>query len=137
MDYVMDRRLPSVEEYLFLRKSVGWPLFSVEMASAGLERSLFGVCILRGDKIVGAGRIVGDGAIYFHIQDVIVHPAAHRSGVGKMIMAELMTYISAKAGSGANIGLMCSKGREKFYENFGFTIRPGEKFGAGMIRIVE
>jgi hypothetical protein len=30
---------------------------------------------------------------------------------------------------------MCSKGREQFYEAFGFTIRPSEKFGAGMIMV--
>ena len=32
---------------------------------------------------------------------------------------------------------MCSKGRENFYEGFGFVQRPNKRFGAGMIKIVE
>jgi ribosomal protein S18 acetylase RimI-like enzyme len=102
-----------------------------------LERSLFGVCVMNRDRIVGMGRVVGDGSIYFHIQDVVVDAMHPRSGVGKILMEEMMKYVNETAGPNANIGLMCSKGRERFYEGFGFTIRPGEKFGAGMIKIVE
>ena len=32
---------------------------------------------------------------------------------------------------------MSSKGRENFYKSFGFIERPNEKFGAGMIKIVD
>jgi ribosomal protein S18 acetylase RimI-like enzyme len=137
MSYTIEYRLPDVDEYLSLRNSVGWPLFDPEVVRAGLTKSLFGVCIRDGCKIIGAGRILGDGAIYFHIQDVIVDPAYQRSGIGKMLMNALMQYIGEHAGANANIGLMCSKGREKFYEGFGFTARPADKYGAGMIKVVE
>lgn len=135
MSYIVEQRLPDVSEYLELRKQAGWPLFDENVVRAGLQRSLFGVCITHENQTVGMGRILGDGAIYFHIQDVIVSPAHQRSGVGKMIMEALMVFVNAHAGSNANIGLMCSKGREPFYEEFGFISRPNANFGAGMIQI--
>jgi len=137
MPITVQERLPTVSEYLALRKSVGWPLFPEKVVEEGLSRTLFGVCAMDEGKIVGMGRVIGDNAIYFHIQDVVITPSYQRSGVGKLIMRELMEYVSVNARSNANVGLMCSKGREQFYENLGFTARPSEKFGAGMIKIVE
>jgi ribosomal protein S18 acetylase RimI-like enzyme len=136
MSMTIEHRLPTPDEYLSLRKSVGWPLFPIGTVEKGLEGSLFGVVIISNGDIIGMGRIVGDNAIYFHIQDVVIHPDFQRSGVGKLLMTELMKYIDSHAGANANVGLMCSKGREKFYERFGFIVRPNEKHGAGMIQVM-
>jgi hypothetical protein len=35
--------------------------------------------------------------------------------------------------STASVCLMSVKGKEKFYEKLGFTSRPSEQYGAGMI----
>jgi hypothetical protein len=53
-----------------------------------------------------------------------------------MIMTELLNYIGKVGHDNTNVGLMCSKGREKFYKSFGFDERPNERFGAGMIKIL-
>lgn len=90
MRYVLELRLPEVQEFLELRKSVGWPLFSEDVVRLALQRSLFGVCVLADTRTIGMGRIVGDGAIYFHIQDVVVDLSHQRSGVGTLIMGALM-----------------------------------------------
>jgi ribosomal protein S18 acetylase RimI-like enzyme len=137
MELRIEKRIPRADEYLVLRKAAGWPGFPEDVTRRALAMSLFGVCAMNNNTIIGMGRILGDNAIYFHIQDVIVDPSFQRSGVGKQIMHELMKYVAENAGANANIGLMCSKGRERFYERFGFAARPGETFGAGMIRIVE
>jgi GNAT superfamily N-acetyltransferase len=71
----------------------------------------------------------------FHLQDIIVHPNYQRKGIGKIIVAELLNYVDTVSGKNTHIGLMSSKGREKFYTAFGFVERPTEKFGAGMIKI--
>jgi ribosomal protein S18 acetylase RimI-like enzyme len=139
MTLIVVHRLPTVEEYNHLRKLAGWPVIETAQATLGLSRSLFGACVLddRSTSIAGMGRIVGDNAIYLHIQDVVVHPEYQRMGIGKMIMKELMAYIDTVGGANTNIGLMCSKGREDFYKTFGFIERPNEKFGAGMIKIKD
>jgi GNAT superfamily N-acetyltransferase len=135
MKYVVEKRIPTLEEFNYLREAAGWPLLKDELTREGLSRSLFGACISLNNQVVGMGRVIGDNAIYFHIQDVIVHPSQQGKGLGKLIMNALLEYIDRASGANSNIGLMCSKGREKFYERFGFTARPTAKFGAGMIKI--
>jgi len=52
-------------------------------------------------------------------------------------MNELLNYLDKLGGKNTNIGLMCSKGREDFYKQFGFIERPNDKFGSGMIKIKD
>jgi ribosomal protein S18 acetylase RimI-like enzyme len=131
-------RNPTVREYNELRRLAGWPVLETSLVSHGLSHSIFSIVITdEHDAIIGMGRIVGDGAIYLHIQDVIVRPQLQRSGIGKLIMGELLKHIESLGGKNTNIGLMCSKGREAFYRQFGFIDRPNEKFGAGMIKIKQ
>lgn len=137
MPFRIEKRLPTVEEYNNLKRLVAWPVLEPSLTKKGIDHSLFSVCIMSDDVFIGMGRIVGDGAIYFHIQDVVVHPGFQRKGIGKMIMEELMKYLDQAAAKNANIGLMCSKGREKFYADFGFTARPNERHGAGMTKVAD
>jgi GNAT superfamily N-acetyltransferase len=130
-------RLPTVDEYNALRRSVEWPEFGYDLADRALRNTLFSVVVVGDDEeAIGMGRVIGDNAIYFHIQDVIVRPDCHGSGVGALMMKELLAYIEKHSGRNTNIGLMCSKGREPFYRHFGFVERPTEKFGSGMIKVV-
>lgn len=135
MTLVISNRQPTVREYNALRASVHWPLFEEQIVQEALTNSLYSVVAEEENTAVGMGRVVGDGAIYLHIQDVIVHPSFQGKGIGKAIMQNIMTFILSHGGKNTNIGLMSSKGRENFYESFGFTVRPNERFGAGMIMI--
>lgn len=45
-----------------------------------------------------------------------------------------MNYIAENACDGAVVGLMSAKGKEEFYERFGFWKRPNENFGHSMIQ---
>jgi len=131
-------RIPTADEYNELRRLAEWPTFDVELVKKGLSNSLFSV-VVHDDKglIIGMGRILGDNAIYLHVQDVIVRPEFQGQGIGKLIMNELLMYIEKVGVKNTNVGLMCSKGREEFYKTFGFNERPSEKFGAGMIKILQ
>lgn len=82
---VVKHRVPSVEEYLNLRKAVGWTIMSEEAASQGLSRSLFAVCIKIEGKAVTMGRVIGDGGTAFYIHDIIVLPQYQKNGFGKTI----------------------------------------------------
>ena len=135
MNLRLTYRKPTIAEYNELRTLAGWPTYEALVVKTALENSLFSVCVEADKTIVGMGRVVGDNAIYLHIQDVIVHADFQRQGIGKLIMDALLKYTEEVAGRNTNIGLMCSKGREDFYKEFGFKIRPSEEFGAGMIMI--
>ena len=94
------------------------------------------MCAFEGEQLAGFGRVVGDGHLYFYIQDLIVAPTYRGRGVGKQIMERLIEEIKNRATSGAMIGLMSAHGKEAFYEKFGFIVRPNDVFGAGMIRLL-
>ncbi|WP_139904501.1 GNAT family N-acetyltransferase [Clostridium thermarum] len=99
----------------------------------GLKNSLFGVCAIYNGVTVGTIRAIGDGSTCFYIQDVIVNPDHQRKGIGQVMMKEVMNYIAENACEGAVVGLMSAKGKEEFYEKFGFWKGPNEHFGHGMM----
>ena len=117
---------PSPEEYNTLRKSVGWHTIEASRIEQSLSKSLFSICAMRGNQIIGFARIVGDGAMYFYVQDVIVLPDYQKLGVGHQLMRNIMEYIDKKAPkkSGAFVGLMVAPGISKFYASYGFHFLP-------------
>ncbi len=129
------RRTASAEEFIEMRQSVGWGYPEKEVISTGLKNSLFSVCAEKAAKIIGFGRVVGDGAFTLYIQDIIVKPEYQGLGIGMRIMSEIMEYINEEYPQGTMICLMSAKGKENFYKKFRFIERPNEVYGAGMIQV--
>jgi hypothetical protein len=73
-------RAPTPDEYRRLRASVGWGELSPDGIRADLSGSLYSVVLERDGDAVGCGRVVGDGGIYFYVQDVIVVPGLQGLG---------------------------------------------------------
>ena len=135
--YVLVERNPTLEEYQRLCRAVGWEEGDIDpkRIEIGLRNSLFSVCAILENKIIGCGRIIGDGGIYFYIQDIIVLPEFQRKGIGGRIMDAIMEYLRAQAPDGAFIGLMAAKGVSKFYERYGFQKRPSD--APGMFHVLQ
>ncbi|MFI8575453.1 GNAT family N-acetyltransferase [Rossellomorea aquimaris] len=118
---LMQNTTPTLNEYITLCSSVGWKEYmNFDVAGTALANSVYSVMVKDGDEVIGMGRIVGDGAIYFYIQDVVVRPDYQSKGIGKEIMDELMRYIKEHAPSKAFVGLFASEGKEAFYEKYDF-----------------
>ncbi len=131
----LEHRLPSVSEYKKLRDSVGWWETDEKATEIALRNSLFSVVAMENNDVVGFGRIVGDGGLYFYIQDLIVHPEFQNDGLGRRLMDELMSYVRGNAKSGAFVGLMAAKGLEEYYESFGFKARDED--APGMYQVIK
>ena len=58
----------NVDTYLALRESVNWKKLSIEQAQKALDNSLYIICAYDGERPVGMGRIVGDGAVICYVQ---------------------------------------------------------------------
>lgn len=117
---VIIERIPTVEEYMKLRKSAGWGDIDAKGVETGFGSSLYSVCALCRDEIVGCGRVIGDGSMYFYIQDMIVLREFQKKGIGGRIMDAVPKYIFLRACPGAFIGLMAASGVSGFYEKYGF-----------------
>jgi ribosomal protein S18 acetylase RimI-like enzyme len=126
-------RAPTPDEYRRLRASVGWNELSPDGIRAGLSGSLYSVVLERHGEAVGCGRVVGDGGVYFYVQDVIVVPELQGLGWGARIMDAVMRYLEASVRPGSFIGLMAAKDVEGFYQRYGFDRRPDDR--PGMLRI--
>ena len=132
-EYRLIEMLPSISDYHRLRAAVGWSELSPEAMEKGLESSLYSVCVCGGEEVVGCGRVVGDGAVYFYVQDVIVLPEHQGRGLGARIMGRIMAYLDGHAHRNSFIALMAAKGAGGFYEQYGFARRPPDRPGMFLI----
>lgn len=133
VEFTLVERAPTVEEFHELHEAVGWGSPDADATRRGLEGALYSVCLMRSDEIIGCGRIVGDGGIYFYIQDIVVRPGFQGQGLGTRIMDAIMTWLNANVTPGAVIGLMAARGVAGWYEKYGFQRRPDA--APGMMRI--
>jgi GNAT superfamily N-acetyltransferase len=126
-------RPPTVREYRRLRAAVGWGEVSDEGLNAGLASALYSCVVVHEGAVVACARIVGDGGMYFYVQDVIVMPGFHGQGLGARVMEGVMGYLDEHARPGAFVGLMAAQNAEGFYERYGFHRRPDDR--PGMFRV--
>ncbi|MBN7821038.1 GNAT family N-acetyltransferase [Bowmanella yangjiangensis] len=134
----VDEIAPSAIEYRHLRALVGWSNDLDEQSMIGsLTNSLYHVTLRNNDQLVGMARVVGDGYMYFYIQDVVVHPDWQRCGIGHLLMEKVEDFLKLAAGPGATVGLFAAKGKEGFYRDYGYLERTGSELGLGMCRFVN
>lgn len=129
----------TVSEYLNIRDQVEWKKLLPEQAEKALEHSLYIVGAYEDDKLIGMGRIVGDGAVICYVQDLIVIPKYQHKQIGSLILSSLIEYTDKLRMNHSEmmLCLMCAKGREPFYIKHGFVARPTEALGPGMIQYLR
>lgn len=133
---VIKEAAPSALEFANLRVVIGWENPELGILQKSINSSLYWVSAFYGETLVGCGRVVGDGAMYFYVQDIMVHPSHQNVGLGSEIMQSINQYLSANCPSGSTIGLFAAQGKEAFYEKFGFISRTGQNLGLGMCKFV-
>ena len=126
---------PSAEAFNYLTNSVGWGTRKNSIVEEALKNTLYSLCIYDDNKLIGYGRIIGDKTIFLYIQDVMVIPEYQNKHIGTGIMENLLSQINEykKINPDIRTYLGASKGKETFYEKFGFISRPNEDLGSGMI----
>ncbi len=135
-NYNISLASPTAEEFIQLRVKIGWGETELAMAKNSLKHSLFHVTIYAQSQLVAMGRLVGDGAMYFYIQDVIVNPSHQGQGLGKVVMDHIEKFLSKNANKGATIGLLAAQGKEGFYKTWGYLERTGTPLGKGMCKFI-
>ena len=122
------------EEYLELRKMVGWVEFPLEQARACVEKAFMILCVRDDDKAIGVVRLLWDGGYIAFLSDVIVDPEYQGQGIGRKLVESCIQRLKSdmKPGYKVKLTLNSAKGKELFYEKFGFRVRPNEDAGPAM-----
>ena len=132
--YELAAETPPAEDYLRLRVAAGLSRKSPEGAAIGLANSWHAVVVRHGGEVVGMGRVVGDGGLFFMVVDIAVEPAHQGRGLGKAIMAALVERLRAAAPSRAHVALIADGEAHRLYAQYGFTLTaPG---GVGMQMVI-
>ena len=125
-------QVPGAEEYVALRAAAGLSPKTLEAAHAGLPNTLFSVCVRVSGRLIGMGRVIGDGGCNYEVVDIAVDPEYQRQGIGYRIMESLMSYIKANAPTSAYVSLMADDGADNLYRKFGFELTAPHSVGMAL-----
>ena len=130
-----ERKRPTSDEYNYLMNAVGWGTWDKEIVEEALNNTLFSICAYDNEKIVGYGRIIGDKTIFLHIHSLMVHPEYQNRHIGGELLKQILNEVNEykKINPKIRTYVQAAKGKEGFYEKYGFICRPNEELGCGMI----
>lgn len=134
---VIKENVKKVEEFNLLYNLVGWEAYDDIISEQALNNTYYSVSVYDNNRIVGFGRIIGDGICFMYIHDVMVDPEYQGKKIGTMIMNKLIDEVNKikEKNPDMRVYLGASKGKEEFYEKFGFVKRIDADLGCGMILI--
>ena len=113
-------RSPTPDEYVTLRSGVGWPSPSTGECARALRGSLGAVCAVHDGQVIGMGRLVGDGAMYCFVVDVVVDPYHQGRGVGRAIN-ERLESMATVGRFGQRLDLVAAAPVVPFYQRLGYS----------------
>lgn len=132
---IIKENVNNIDEFNLLYDLVGWGSYDNKISQKALSNTYYSVSIYDDDKIIGYGRLIGDGICFMYIHDVMVKPEYQNKKIGTKIMNKIIEKIEdiKKENSDVRVYLGASKGKEGFYKKFGFIERQDADLGAGMI----
>ncbi|GGK55846.1 GNAT family N-acetyltransferase [Ornithinimicrobium pekingense] len=122
MSCTITARTPTPQEHRELAESVGWgDAFWWDAVPTSLAGSVCGVVVHDdGGELVGMGRVVGDGAFYFYVQDVVVRPDHQGAGLGRDIVEALTAQVRHLAPGHCFVGLFATPAADRLYRSLGW-----------------
>lgn len=123
---------PKAEDYVSLRLRSGMGNKDLERSRKAIENSLFTVSVYDKEKLIGFGRIVGDGGITYVVSDIMVDENYRRRGFADQIMKALNNYFEENSFEDSYICLIANYPADLLYHKYEFEYLPKNK--CGMLR---
>ncbi len=130
--YTLTTTIPSSDDYRRLRVLAGLSAKSAEAAARGLPHTLFAASIHHAGQLVGMGRVIGDGGLFFEIVDIAVDPAHQKRGLGKAIVGALTDHLHHTAPATAHVTLIADGEAHRLYAQFGFKPVAPDSMGMAL-----
>ncbi|MFO6464409.1 GNAT family N-acetyltransferase [Jannaschia sp. KMU-145] len=117
--------LPDAEDYVVLRAACGLGARSLAAARTALPASLHAVTCREEERLLGMGRVVGDGGCFVQLVDIAVHPDAQGRGLGRAITRRLVAWCEARLDPTCHIALVSSTRAVPLHATEGFAACRG------------
>ncbi len=123
---------PTAQDYVSLRLRSGMGNKDLKRSQIALENSLFAVSIYDEKKLVGFGRVVGDGGITYVVSDIMVDEEYRRKGFAERIMEAIDNYFEKNTHEDSYICLIANRPADLLYYKHKFRYLPEDR--CGMLR---
>ena len=124
-------RYDSVEDYYITKFNIFSRQTEQDFALINLDDEVFQK-LYDEKKLIGMGRIIGDGGISYAVTDIMVDKEYQGKGYGRLIMKEIDNYFCENTDEDCYIILIANLPADKLYSKFSFEYLPDNK--CGMLR---
>jgi GNAT superfamily N-acetyltransferase len=129
-DVAIVERLATPEEHH--RFLVGWAHDErIKRTALSLAGARFGVVAVAGGDVVGTGMVLGDGATFAYLKDIMVLPEWQGRGIGTRIVSALMDILRREEPEHMLVTLFTGQHLAEFYERAGF-VGPERLYGMSL-----
>ncbi|GAB6926883.1 GNAT family N-acetyltransferase [Paenibacillus sp. JCM 10914] len=123
--------LPTIQEYIHLQAKAGRTTVDESLVERALSHTLLSI-LVRNDQneLIAMARVVGDGALYYHIVDHIVTSSAR--DISDQMLEKLLSALYENASTSttkAEIAVMTDLNGIKMYQNAGFKLVYPDRYG--------
>lgn len=127
IDFGLVENQLSANDFIRLKIATGFRNRPIDQVERALKNDLLDVVAIVNNEVVGMGRLVGDGVMYWYLQEIIVLPEYQGKGIGTGIVNYLLEYIKkhTEDETFTSVGLTAAEGKTSFYERFGFQNSRG------------
>lgn len=120
---------PAARDYVSLRLRSGMGDKDEKRSQIALENSLFTVSLYDEERLIGFGRIVGDGGITYIVSDIMVDREYQRRGYAGQIMNAIDDYLDANTHEDSYVCLIANHPADLLYQKHRFEYLPVNKCG--------
>lgn len=127
IEYRLCENQLKAEDFIRLKVATGFRDRPIDQVERALQNDLFDIVAIHNEEVIGMGRLVGDGVMYWYLQEIIVMPEYQGKGIGTDIVNVLLNHIQREIqpGTFVSVGLTAAEGKEGFYKKFGFDLNRG------------
>lgn len=139
IDYYTISQDMRAEELAGLFFSIGWNEPSMEQMRLAIENSTKSFIVRHKGAAVAAINWLGDYGMHWFMKEFIVHKEFQGQMIGTFLYRFSENFIKSTMQMGWKvcIDLKSSKGKEKFYQKFGFQTMTEKDTGSGMEKMIE
>lgn len=128
-------KVPAAQDYVSLRMRSGMGNKNLKRSQIALTNSLFTVSLYDKEKLIGFGRVVGDGGITYVVSDIMVDKEYQRKGYAEQIMKAIDEYLDDNTHDDSYVCLIADYPADLLYHKHQFEYLPENK--CGMLRNQE